>query len=193
MKKLLLLLGTVSYLFGSIGVCVATPVQWSSTVGGNDHWYEAISLPYISWTDAKLAAEELEYLGLKGHLATITSDAENSFLFNLLPDNSVNNPYWLGGFQDPELPEPPTNSGWQWVTGETWSYTNWNGGEPNGVNEDALTFTLGGKWNDAPTWYNLYTNGGYVVEFEPVPEPTTMLLLGTGLLVLAGARRRMKK
>jgi len=27
----------------------------------------------------------------------------------------------------------------------------------------------------------------------PIPEPTTMLLFGTGLVVLAGARRKMKK
>lgn len=38
--------------------------------------------------------------------------------------------------------------------------------------------------------------GGYITDLtinaDPIPEPTTMLLLGTGLLGLAGVRRRKK-
>ena len=36
---------------------------------------------------------------------------------------------------------------------------------------------------------HVYSNGGQ----QPVPEPTTMLLLGSGLIGLAGFRKRFKK
>jgi len=67
-----------------------------------------------------------------GHLATITSEAENAFIYGLasnnialwhsLPNGCVLGP-WLGGTQPTGSSEP--GGGWRWVTGETWSYTNW--------------------------------------------------------------------
>ena len=41
---------------------------------------------------------------------------------------------------------------WKWVTGEEWTYSNWNDNEPNNSgNEDGLHFYSNGKWNDIPT------------------------------------------
>ena len=164
-------------LSGSVGVQyqVADP---DSTPGvefwaGNSHYYELVNAPNLSWTDARAAAE-----AAGGHLATITSLAENEFIYNTL--GVGNRPLWLGGFQPPDFVEPPFDDGWQWVTGELFSYTNWAGGEPNNTtldNEDSLVFWTAGTWNDSPTGWTGYGNGGYIIEY---PDPDVFVRVYSG-------------
>ena len=45
------------------------------------------------------------------------------------------------------------------------------------------------KWGDAP---NTEPTLGYVVEYEPVPEPSSIVVLAGGLVSLLGIRRRAK-
>jgi hypothetical protein len=141
----------------------------------NGHWYEFVESSGISWTDAKIAAEAMDFMGSSGHLATIHSQQENDFVADLVDLRA-----WLGGFQPEGSPEP--DGGWQWVTGEPFDYTNWNSGEPNeffGRGDEDYIEMLGpphgapGKWNDA---LNTSTPGlpspGFVVEYELV-NPTS--------------------
>jgi len=135
----------------------------------NGHYYYAVSVPDgITWTDAKTAAESFTYLGMSGHLATITSQGENEFIYNNL--GVTPSYYLLGAFQPDGSQEP--DGGWQWVTGESWNYTNWNSGEPNNAgDEDALQFYGSDIWNDCS---HEETDNGYVVEYEPT-HPTPIL------------------
>ncbi len=139
------------------------PVQWKVSEGGNGHFYQAVSLAqFIPWEQAKSAA-----IALGGHLATITSSAENSFINSLF--DSPSDTWWIGGFQPANSPEPSGN--WQWVTGESFPYSNWNTGEPNnglGGGEDAIQYYGNGFWNDLNRDNTGYT-GGYILEIENIP------------------------
>ncbi len=185
MKKVLILTVGLLILFTSILVncAAATPVQDP----GSGHWYEVVTSS-ITWNDAKTAAQASSYSGMNGHLATITSQEENNFVANL---GSVDS-YWLGGFQPAGSSEP--DGDWQWVTGESWSYTNWNGGEPNNMgDENALQFWSSNVWNDEN---GNSMKGGYIVEYEPtttsIPEFPSMIMpiaAVLGMLVIFGRKK----
>jgi hypothetical protein len=99
----------------------------------------------MTWTDARQAC-----INMGGHLVTSTSLAENNFLFSLWPNG------WIG------LTDEQTEGVWNWVTGEPYSWSYWNSGEPNNAgNEDYIQFVGGGRWNDLPN-----TSLPYVLEFE---------------------------
>lgn len=138
----------------------------------NGHWYRSVVVPEdITWTAAKRAAEQLTYRGWRGHLITITSEAENQFASTAFPEVMTVG-CWLGGYQDTQASDfREPDGGWRWVTGEKWSYSIWNHGlyqEPNdglGGHEDFLSFTSEGRWNDVPDVRSDRMRG-FIVEFE---------------------------
>jgi len=180
MKAITALLVYISVF--ATGIACAAPVRWSVSAGGNGHWYEYVPQA-MKWTDAKSAAQQRSFSGMQGYLATITSEPERMFIYG-----SYVRLMWLGGYQDttaPDYSEP--SGGWRWVTGEPWQYTAWYPGEPNEnqqVGENYLD-TDGYGWNDT----DLYTDGrrgdvpiqGYLVEYEPVPEPSSIFGLLSGM------------
>jgi len=160
---------TVSNENGTRSKLATIKVDSLSYYSVNGHYYNAVSVPDgITWTDAKTEAESFTYLGMTGHLATITFQGENDFIYNNL--GVTPSDYWLGAYQPDGSQEP--DGGWQWVTGEPWDYTNWNSGEPNdNGGEDALQFYGSDIWNDYPHYY---TVGGYVVEYEPTNNTSVL-------------------
>ena len=138
----------------------AAPVVWPT----NGHVYEVRSRPEgVDWLTA-----QTECVATGGYLATLTTEAENDFVFGLVasvpsvwrwgPLESFGLGPWIGGRQEESAPEP--DSGWYWSeTGEPWGYENWAPGEPNDglPNEDFAHFysgqsgvLIGNYWNDAP-------------------------------------------
>ena len=76
---------------------------------------------------------------------------------------------------------------WVWSSGEPVTYTNWNTGEPSNTNgEDfgGFNITAAHKWNDFPDWYRMY---GII---EVIPEPSSILILGSCVISFAMSKRR---
>ena len=153
-------LSWISYRpFGGI---TASVTQWSIADGGNGHWYEYISTGR-AWDAARNDAE-----ARGGYLATATSAAENTFINTLYPASAAP---WMGGYQDKAAPNYVEPAGaWRWVTGETWSYTNWNTGQPdNGSNAEHYlqgNYSSSKKWNDFTGSSTL----AYVIEYDADPR-----------------------
>ena len=116
---------------------------------------------------------------LGGYLATITSTSEQDFIYNNLVygadmENELQE-CTIGAIQTACTPEP--SCGWQWVSGETWGFTNWLGSEPDNTGgiENNIAMLEDGKWDD------YYGNKlkSFICEFEQT-FALTVSKTGTG-------------
>jgi hypothetical protein len=86
----------------------------------------------LFWNQAKSDAESKMYRGVHGYLASINSQAENTFITSTFAPEAALGPMvfvWVGGYQSPGSAEPA--GGWSWISGEPWIYSNWSPREPD--------------------------------------------------------------
>jgi hypothetical protein len=199
MKKYMFLLLAGVLILGGIGSAMAYDLKLASGIwSGNGKEY--LVLQYgdpNNWDDAKIDASKIP----GGYqLATITSQGENDFIVNLIKGiNTVDlswRAFYLGGYQNP-LDTQVANANWTWVTGEPWGFVGWASGEPNDYSGPGSEQYLGlyqpldWGWIDMLSLNYDWGRMGYIAEsINPVPEPATMLLLGSGLIGLAGYGRK---
>ena len=177
-----------------------------------EHFYQYIDKRGIRWTAARDAAEAMNYYGLKGYLVTITSAAENDFVWS-----KIDGVGWIGAS------DHATEGQWYWMTGPEagtllWSgsyaggyavngaFSYWNNGEPNNVrkswgeDEDYAHVVVAA--NSKPkSWNDLSDEGdkdnpngdyypqGYVVEFGGMPGEPELNLSATSYIEVKERRR----
>jgi len=188
-----------------VGLQIAFGLSASATpmpFGGNLYDFVKVANPYTgannTWSTAMALAAASSYNGVSGHLATVTSQAENDFLFSLVSGSfSGFKGAWLGG----KAPR-----GWLVgpETGQAFSYTNWGGIEPNNagyayMNIGTLFAGIGpGQWADDSGFQGVPDPGsdpvvGYFVEYENargVPDQgSSCILFACALAGIAGLRR----
>jgi hypothetical protein len=175
-----------------------------------EHFYEFVS-GTISWTNARTSAENRSYFGRVGYLATMSSEAENNFIWRLMSSDG-----WFGASD--ELSQVNAAKGttafanqaavegkWHWISGPekgtnfsngNWGsgpttvsgqYAKWAPGEPNnsGGEHYGQFYSLNsGQWNDLPN-----TNlSGYLCEYGDMPgDITTSTTILTRNIEINGA------
>jgi hypothetical protein len=141
--------------------CSVASLPGFTLIGSLENTSYFVSDESFTWLDA-FAHSQLNV----GHMATITSAAENAFVVNALFANGLatSNP-WIG------LTDEETEGVWKWVTGEPFVYSNWHAGEPNNLGgEDYVNYyNIGGniRWNDLPNSLPpFWTPNPYILEVK---------------------------
>lgn len=163
----------------------------------NGHYYQYVPNLGITWTNAKTAAESLNYYGLQGYLATILTVDEAK-----ISGEQASGAGWIGG-SDAE-----TEDVWKWVTGpaidrvvfwngtlngSTPNFALWNTNEPNqSGNEDYAHITapgvgIPGSWNDLSNTgepSGNYQPKGFIVEYGGMPNDPILQISASTTIVI---------
>ena len=124
----------------------------------------------LSWHEAKIYCEQQG-----GHLATLSTQSEYNAIKNMMQGTDFTQTFL--GATDEE------NEGvWKWITGESWSYTNWNTNEPNNCdgNENYLALNNSGldfTWNDIANFCEY--DSAFICEIDLPHTETSVVNYGT--------------
>lgn len=123
---------------------------------GNGHYYYIFEAD--SWIEANAWCKKNG-----GHLATLTSEAENKFAYEYMKSLKIDDAFF--GLTDEE-----TEGVWKWVTGEAFDYSNWDSGQPdNRWGEQHYAWFNDGAPNYI--WDDTDDHGGYYIcEWDAVVE-----------------------
>jgi gliding motility-associated-like protein len=131
---------------------------------------------YLSFADADWAGAIDTSYQLGARLAVLNTLQKDTLVSNMLKRWAAGNIYplrpthgsaWIGlkqNKQSPSYSEP--SGGWEWISGDPFTYQNWYPGEPNNNSIESEYGTTNwnnntGKWDDASPQYKL----NYLLEF----------------------------
>lgn len=231
-------------LWAASFAATAPAFAWTTTPAlnpANGHYYafftglddERYIRPAMPFADALARAASMSHLGIPGHLATITSQAEQDFVYDyflqFVGPPRINRP-----FEQKELfwiaaSDAAVEGEWRWVAGpetgqlfwqgasdgqalgyQNWTYFRGQRQEPNDfaegtrpvnpAGEDAVALNL--YTNPFSDWLNVWWNDVStlddrlifvprlgIVEFSPIPEPSSVALIGSAFIAIFAARR----
>ena len=148
-------------------------VQWTSSEGGNGHWYAVVhNDAAISWELARAQA-----VARGGDLVSITGSAENTFVFSLLADDMYweHDGPWIGLSR--EAGGSGISLGWALSDGTPASWMPWGTGFPAGtVHVDwnahySVAQRAEMKWSNSLSGPQTGTHiHSYVMEWDSLPD-----------------------
>lgn len=210
-KLLCLIMYKITAIVGCLilAVCLSEPAN-AVVINGSAFELIEIDQKTKNWEQMRDHAQAQEGIT---DLATFTPEEMVAIFEALVPCGSkpcggaegTGRSYFVGLFQEPDADQGGTGdaeAGWQWIDDTVYDEAVWVGQEPNqsgGYEEDWGATAFWGAAGLMDSGYFGFSKAtgnvnGYMLERQvPVPEPSTLGLLGIGLLGLMGNRRQRGK
>jgi len=134
--------GTVDPVDATVVVEASTPIDASSISscalhpGGETFTPNGAVSAHCYWPRAATSTWQSAVDACKnegGHLATLTSAAENTFVVKLIPNFGTDDRLWLGGTDNKSPTDESGGGPYVWITGEPFTYAPWAAMNPDGA------------------------------------------------------------